>query len=496
MLLIGYDIGSSSVKASLVDSTTKKVLLNAQYPEREMSMISHQEGWAEQHPQDWWSNLKKVTDKLFESSEIDRKEVKAIGIAYQMHGLVVLDEQGEVVRPSIIWCDSRAVSIGEDALEAIGKENCLASMLNSPGNFTASKLKWVKENEPANFDKIKNVLLPGDFIAYKFTGKLHTTISGLSEGIFWDFQKEKINSTLLDYYGIGDQLLPPIVPTFSNQGKVKAEIANEFGFSTDAIVSYRAGDQPNNAFTLNAINPGEIAATAGTSGVVYGIVDQLAYDRESRVNTFAHVNHSANIQRRLGVLLCINGTGSAYSWLRNQLAAESSYPDLEIKASKVPAGADGVLFFPFGNGAERMLGNQQIGAQFQNLQFNRHGFSHLVRACLEGIAFSFVYGINCMKASGVVPNIIKTGNDNLFQSLIFSQTIADLAEVEIQVKEVSGSVGAALGAGLGANEFKTIEEAFSSEEIIKTYYPSTQKESKKAEAYYNWQKTLNTLIKP
>ncbi|MEN8890241.1 MAG: FGGY family carbohydrate kinase [Wenyingzhuangia sp.] len=494
MLLIGYDLGSSSVKASLVDSKTKKVLALAQYPEREMTIDAPQENWAEQHPSDWWSNVCKVTDLLFENTEFCRKDVIAIGIAYQMHGLVTLNSDNEPARPAIIWCDSRAVSIGDKAFEEIGRKNCLEHLLNSPGNFTASKLKWVQENEPETYKTIRKIMLPGDYIAFKFTQKFTTTNTGLSEGVFWDFKNDQLSETIMDYYGFDYDLIPKIVPVFSNQGKITSAIANEFGFDPNTIVSYRAGDQPNNAFSLNVLEPGEIAATGGTSGVVYGVVDQLKFDPNNRVNTFAHINHTEK-QRRLGVLLCINGTGSAYAWLRNNLAEDMDYFELETLANSIEIGADGLSFLPFGNGAERMLQNTIIAAQFEGLQFNKHKLAHMVRACIEGIAFSFVYGIKCMHELGLDPSVIKVGNDNMFQSSIFAKTIATLTHAEIQVKETNGAVGAAIGAGFGANKIESLKVAFDQENIIKTYQADKSKLEAYTKAYEKWLKLLETKIK-
>lgn len=483
-MLLGYDIGSSSVKAALVDSNTNKVIAKAQYPECEMSIISVQEGWAEQHPEDWWSNVKKVTELLFAKCQSKKKQVVAIGIAYQMHGLVAVDSKGEAVRPSIIWCDSRATSIGEKAYKEIGEETCLNNLLNSPGNFTASKLKWVQENEPQLYNRIHKVMLPGDYIAYKFTGEVTTTNIGLSEGIFWDFKEDDLSQALMDYFEFPNSLIPEVLPVFSNQGTIRSDVAKALGFNKNVVISYRSGDQPNNALALNVLEPGEIAATAGTSGVVYGVVDQLRFDPENRVNSFAHVNHTKE-NKRIGVLLCVNGTGSAYSWLRNNLAPQESYLDLEKAALGVPIGSEGLSFLPFGNGAERMLGNRIVGAQYRHLEFNRHGFPHMVRACLEGIAFSLVYGINCMKELGLNPKTIKAGNDNMFQSEIFSKAIATLTGSEIQLKETTGAIGAALGAGYGCGAFNSLLEAFSKEHIIQTYRSDEQKE-KYSRAYEKW----------
>lgn len=494
MLSIGFDLGSSSVKAVLINNKTKQVLASASYPEREMKMDAPEENWAEQHPEEWWNNIQKVTEKLFEKTTSERKQVTAIGVAYQMHGLVTLTANGEVVRPAIIWCDSRAVETGNKAFAAIGEEKCLESMLNSPGNFTASKLAWVKENEPELYKTIAKAMLPGDFIAYKFTNKITTTNTGLSEGVLWDFKKEQLSETIINHYGFDADLFPEVVPVFANQGQISTEMAQAFGFSSEAIVSYRSGDQPNNAFSLNVLKAGEIAATGGTSGVVYGVVDQLKYDVNQRVNTFAHINHTADA-RKLGILLCINGTGSAYAWLRNNLAADKDYFELEKMAQEIKAGAEGLSFLPFGNGAERMLENKIVGAQFDGLQFSKHGLNHMVRACLEGIAFSFVYGIRCMAELGLEPSVMKVGSDNMFQSEVFANTIATLTGAEIQVKETSGAVGAAIGAGYGAGEIESLETAFSEENTLKTYQGEASNKEALEKAYSKWLSALEIKLK-
>lgn len=485
MLLIGYDIGSSSVKAALVDGTTGKSLGLVNYPETEMTMISEKEGWAEQRPEDWWEYIQKATEKLFKTSGQSPKDVKAIGISYQMHGLVALDKSGDVIRPSIIWCDSRAVSIGDSAFEAIGKDQCLQHLLNSPGNFTASKLKWVKDNEPENYARIDKVMLPGDYIAYKLTGEINTTTTGLSEGILWDFVNNEISKDIINHYGFSSDLFPEIKPAFSIQGNISKEISEQLGFGTDTVVSYRAGDQPNNAFSLNVLEPGEVAATGGTSGVVYGVSDHLKFDPECRVNSFAHVNHSEE-NNRVGVLLCVNGAGSAYGWLRNQLSANSTYPELEDKAQSVAIGSEGLSYLPFGNGAERMLGNRVIGANMHNLHFNKHSFNHMVRACLEGIAFSFAYGIECMKHTGITPGVIKAGDDNMFQSEVFSKTISTLTGSRIELKHTSGAIGAALGAGYGAGFYNSLSEAFNDEKVVKVYEPDLANAEQYQKAYEQW----------
>lgn len=494
MYALGYDIGSSSIKAALVDVNTGKTIHITQYPKTEMEMIAHQEGWAEQDPEVWWQAVIKSTNELLAHGDIDNKDITSIGISYQMHGLVCVDKDQNVLRPSIIWCDSRAVGIGDEALTDLGDDYCLGHLLNSPGNFTASKLKWVQEHEPEVFAKIDKVMLPGDYIAMKLTGEISTTISGLSEGMMWDFQEQAVATRLLDHYGIPTSMIPEISSTFSIQGKTSSSGSKQTGIAEGTLVTYRAGDQPNNALSLGVFEPGQVAATGGTSGVVYGISDQLAYDAQSRVNGFAHVNHT-NDTNRIGQLLCINGAGSQYAWTRQQIAAAGiSYPQMEAEIAEINVGSDGLYLLPFGNGAERMLNNKLIGAQMSNIQFNIHSRSHMYRAALEGIAFSFVYGIAVLKDLGIDPSTMRVGNDNLFQSEVFSMTIANLLGSQIDMIDTTGAVGAAKASAVATGHFSSPSEAIASTQPIKTYHPDSSENSAYVEAYENWKTYLTKAL--
>lgn len=488
MYLLGYDIGSSSVKASLVDSQSGKCVASAFYPKSEAAIIAVRPGWAEQEPASWWENLRSATADILASSGADPKDIKAIGISYQMHGLVCVDKDMNVLRPSIIWCDSRAVPYGEKAFDALGHDRCLSHLLNSPGNFTASKLAWVKENEPELYARIYKIMLPGDYIAMKLTGEACTTVSGLSEGIFWDFAEDAPAQMLLDHYGIDRALLPEIRPTFSEQGRVTAAAAKELGLAEGTPVTYRAGDQPNNALSLNVFNPGEIASTAGTSGVVYGVLGDVNYDPQSRVNTFAHVNHTSD-RTRLGVLLCINGTGILNSWMKRNVAPEGiSYPEMNDLAAQAPIGSAGVSIMPFGNGAERMLGNKETGCSVHGVNFNVHGRPHLLRAAQEGIVFSFKYGIEIMEQMGMNVSRIHAGHANMFLSPVFRNTLAGVTGAVIDLYDTDGSVGAAKGAGIGAGIYKDNNEAFATLEKLAVVEPSDTEAYK--EAYEVWKSRL------
>ena len=488
MYLLGYDIGSSSVKASLVDAQSGRCVASAFYPKSEAAIIARKPGWAEQEPSSWWENLKLATADVMASSATDPKDIKAIGISYQMHGLVCVDKDLNVLRPSIIWCDSRAVPYGQKAFDQIGHEACLSHLLNSPGNFTASKLAWVKENEPELYSRIYKIMLPGDYIAMKLTGEVCTTISGLSEGMMWDFSENAPAQILLDYYGIDRSLIADIRPTFSEQGRVTAAAAAELGLAEGIPVTYRAGDQPNNALSLNVFNPGEIASTAGTSGVVYGVLGEVNYDPKSRVNTFAHVNHTED-QTRLGVLLCINGTGILNSWMKRNAAPEGiSYAQMNDLAATAPIGSAGVSILPFGNGAERMLENREVGSSIHGVNFNIHSQAHLLRAAQEGIVFSFKYGIEVMEQMGMNVNKIHAGHANMFLSPIFRNTLAGVTGAVIELYDTDGSVGAAKGAGIGAGIYKDNTEAFSTLEKLAVIEPSDTQEYK--DAYEVWKSRL------
>ena len=492
--LLGLDVGSSSVKASLVNADSGACVASAFYPEKEAPIKAVKAGWAEQDPQMWWDNAKLSLQKVMSDASVKGEDVKAIGISYQMHGLVCVDKDMNVLRPSIIWCDSRAVPYGEKAIESIGRDVCLSRLLNSPGNFTAAKLAWVKENEPDVYERIYKIMLPGDYIAMKLSGVINTTISGLSEGMFWDFKNKEVAGFLLDYFGFDKSLIADIVPTFSVQSEVCAAAAAELGLKEGTPISYRAGDQPNNALSLNVFNPGEIASTAGTSGVVYGVLGDVNYDDRSRVNTFAHVNYTDELDR-LGVLLCINGTGILNAWVRRNVAPEGiSYSDMNEMTASVPIGSDGVTIIPFGNGAERVLENREIGCSIHGLNFNKHGKAHIMRAAQEGIVFSFCYGMEVMQQMGMDIKKIHAGRANMFLSDIFRNTLAGVSGATIELYETDGSVGAAKGAGMGCGIYKDNNEAFATLKKLSVIEPDESRRGEYLEAYASWKETLQKLI--
>jgi xylulokinase len=489
MYLLGFDIGSSSVKASLIRGESGECVASAFYPRQEMKIHAAQPGWAEQDPEGWWQNLKLALAEVLSVSGIAAASIKAIGISYQMHGLVMVDKNQQVIRPSIIWCDSRAAGIGDQAFTGMGKERCLSHFLNSPGNFTASKLKWVKENEPDHFSRIDKIMLPGDFIAMKLSGEIQTTITGLSEGILWDFRENSPARLLLDYYGFDESVIPKLVPVFGEQGRLCGSAASELGLAEGTVISYRAGDQPNNALSLNVLLPGEIATTAGTSGVVYGVSEEIRFDPASRVNTFAHVNHSAQ-QPRLGVLLCINGTGILNSWMKKATGNSHTYEEMNQLAGEVAIGSEGLSILPFGNGAERVLNNRNIGASISGLNFNIHQTAHLLRAAQEGIVFSFKYGMEIMETTGIHPSVIRAGKANMFLSPVFRETLAGITGATIELYNTDGSVGAARGAGIGSGYYPSAADAFRNLIKLETIEPDHSRAAQYQEAYQLWLKHL------
>lgn len=490
MYLLGYDIGSSSVKASVLDVSTGRCVASAAYPPTEAPIKALHPGWAEQSPAAWWHYIKEATASVL-SQGVEATDIAAIGISYQMHGLVAVDKNGEPLRDAIIWCDSRAVAYGEKAFDAIGHDKCLEHMLNSPGNFTASKLAWVKDCEPHIYERIYKAMLPGDYVAMRLTGECCTTVEGLSEYVLWDFCDNAPSSLVLDYFGVDKALLPEICDTFGIQGRVTASAAAELGLREGTPVTYRAGDQPNNALSLNVLEPRQIAATAGTSGVVYGIIDEVKYDSMSRVNNFAHVNHTQD-KPRIGVLACINGTGILNSWMRRNIAPEGmSYAQMNEAAAGVPAGSEGLAILPFGNGAERLLCNSTPGCSMHGINFNIHTRAHLLRAAQEGIAFAFMYGIEIMEDMGLKVDRIHAGNANMFLSPVFRQTLADISGAVIELVDTDGALGAARGAGIGAGIYKNAAEAFATLDIVDTIVPGNGRQAVK-EAYGRWKEILLT----
>jgi len=490
MLLLGIDLGTSSIKVSVVDVETQQSIASAQYPEEETTITSLQTGWAEQSPETWWQNIKEAIKKVNATRRFDPKNIAAIGIAYQMHGLVLVNKQQKVLRDSIIWCDSRAVETGNVAFKKIGEQRSLSALLNSPGNFTASKLSWVKENEPKIFESSYKMMLPGDFAAMKLTGEITTTSSALSEGIFWDFQEDELSKDVMNCFGFDEKIIPEVKPLFSSHGSLLSEVAKELSLNPGIPVSYKAGDQLNNALSLNVFQPGEVAATAGTSGVIYAITDGLFFDKLSRVNAFAHVNHSKK-ERRVGVLLCINGTGIMNRWIKDLSA--TNYNEMNRQASQIQPGSDGLSVLPFGNGAERIFENKMVGAHLLHIDLNKHSKAHLFRATQEGIVYSFRFGLDIMRENGILPSVIRVGKANMFLSDLFAASFVDATNVPVEMYDNDGSVGAALGAGIGAGIFSSPKEAFSNLKLIKRIDPSSNLKVYD-ELYGKWKQELLKFV--
>lgn len=491
MLLLGIDLGTSSIKVAVTEADTHTVLAMAQYPDTEVGILSRQPGWAEQSPDGWWEHIQQAVRRVHASGAYDPAGIAAIGIAYQMHGLVLVDKEQRVLRDSIIWCDSRAVPYGDRAFAAIGEKKALAHLLNSPGNFTAAKLAWVKEQEPAIYEKIDKVLLPGDFIALRMTGEATTSISALSEGIFWDFEADALSEDVFNYFGFDKKLIPVVRPLFGEHGRLQAGPAAALGLKAGIPVTYKAGDQPNNALSLNVLEPGEVAATAGTSGVIYGVSDRLTYDPGSRVNSFAHVNYSP-AARRIGVLLCINGTGILNRWIRDLGAGGWDYNRLNAEAARIRPGSEGLRVLPFGNGAERIFHNRILGAQLLDIDLNLHGPAHLYRAGQEGIAFAFRYGLDIMRENGMDPSVIRAGRANMFLSPVFTEAFVNATNVPVELYNSDGSVGAALGAGIGAGIFRSPKEAFAGMKAVGMIKPEKSEEYEVL--YGKWREALEKYL--
>jgi xylulokinase len=492
MYLLGIDVGTSSIKVSVVEAGTRKCVASASFPDTESGISAPFPGWAEQHPGEWWEQVKQAILRANSTKKYDPLEIAAIGIAYQMHGLVLVDKNGRLLRDSIIWCDSRAVALGDNAFDAIGHEKCLSSLLNSPGNFTASKFAWVKLHEPGIFDRTDKLMLPGDFIALMLTGEITTSPSALSEGIFWDFQTNGLSEDVMAYFGFDPGVIPAIQPVFSDHGRLKSDVAALLGMKPGIPVSYKAGDQPNNALSLNVMQPGEVAATAGTSGVIYGISSGLISDRRSRINTFAHVNHSA-AETRTGALLCINGTGILNRWAKDLFSAGATYNEMNAEGNRIAPGSDGLRILPFGNGAERMLENRIVAAHIQCIDLNRHTRAHLFRAVQEGIAFAFRYGLDIMRENGMQPSVIRAGRTNLFLSRLFTETFVNVTGIPVELYDADGSTGAALGAGYGAGIYHSEKEAFHHESPLETVLP--QHGSSYEAIYREWKNLLEAQLK-
>lgn len=496
MYLLGFDIGSSSIKGALIDAESKKTIRVVSAPDREMPIDSPDRGFAEQDPEMWWKYVCRCSNMLMEHHPEAKNRIGAIGLTYQMHGLVLTDDEGKVLRSSVIWCDSRAVSTGRELEEKLDANAFLGSHYNVPGNFTFSKLRWVQKHQPDIFEQSEKFMLPGDYIAFRMTGEIRTSYTGLSEAILWNFKEGKANEDLLRQWDMDPRLIPGHAPSFATQGYVHATAREELGLDSGGKipVSYRSGDQPNNAWSLNVNEPGVMAGAGGTSGVLYGISEDPVIDLTQRTNSFAHVNYEPE-RPRIGVLLCINGAGILYSWIRKNITgSDFSYDELERRATSVAPGADGLQFLPFGNGAERMLQNKPVQAHLMQLDLNRHRQDHIIRAGLEGVGFAFVYGYEIMKGLGLASDILRVGNDNLFLSGIFSGLISAMTGMRIEIREATGAVGAALGAGVGAGIYTSPQDAMKDSAVLQTVIPDPELQELYRPYYKLWKTELNNKL--
>lgn len=494
-MYLGIDLGSSSLKLSLFDPQSETYIASVTYPETELAISTPFEGWAEQDPEMWWHNFMEALRSLKEKG-FRLTDLKSIGISYQMHGLVLVDKDQQVLRPSIIWCDSRAVAKGEEAFNALGTHYCSTHLLNAPGNFTASKLAWVKEFEPEIYSRIHKIMLPGDYLAMRLTGKITTTNTGLSEGIFWDFSTKSVSNTLLKAFDIEEDLIPEQVNAIGAKIKIQPKMAEMLGLSPQLTLSYRCGDQPNNAFSLDVLEPGEVAATAGTSGVIYAVTDTNISDEKSRINTFLHVNDT-DTQPRNGVLICVNGTGILYSWLKRLLTkgpCGMEYEEMNSLASKVEPGSEGLMCMPFGNGAERIFQNQIIGSHFSNINFNVHTTSHIIRSGLEGIVYAMNAGLEVFKELGGQPTSIRAGQANLFLSPVFREIFVNVTGTRLEIYNTDGAAGAARGAALGDGFYQSTREAFDSLEQTECLEPDPALQEYYQSSYLDWIQTLNKFV--
>ncbi|WP_339655368.1 FGGY-family carbohydrate kinase, partial [uncultured Salegentibacter sp.] len=346
---------------------------------------------------------------------------------------------------------------------------------------------------PENFKKASIMMLPGDYIAAKLSETPQISTSGLSEAALWDFSKGKLATEVLDKMGLSEDFIPEIVPSFGDQATVSSAIANELGLDPDTKINYRAGDQPNNAFSLNALKPGDIATTAGTSAVMYAVSAENTFDPESRVNTFLHVNNTEKAKHN-GVLLCINGSGILYQWLRKIISVGREelipYEKLNEEAAKVEPGSKGLRFYPFGNGVERIFSNKEVNSGIENLNYNIHQPAHLIRSACEGIVFAMNYGFEVMQSIGVEGKVVRAGKDNLFLSPVFREIFVNTTQTTLELYNTSGAEGAARGAAVGYGFYKEFDDAFTSLKCLERMEPDPKLSKQYQEIYQEWKQNI------
>lgn len=468
--LIGIDASTTATKAILVDGTGDPIATGV----REYGYETPRPGWAEQHPGQWWEGAVGAIADVLSKAEIDGSEVAAVGLSGQMHGLVMLDAAGDVIRPAILWNDQRTADQCDRIRREIGPEQLVSLTGNDAmTGFTAPKLLWVRENEPEEFDRIASIMLPKDYVRFMLTSAVATDMADGSGTLLMDVANRRWSGEMMDLVGLSPGQMPELFEGQSVTGTVGAEAAQLTGLAPGTPVVAGGGDQAANAVGVGAVESSTGALSLGTSGVVFVASDRPVVEPKGRVHAFCHAVPGK--WHAMGVMLSAAGS---LRWFREALAPDVPFDELVSEASSVGPGADGLRFLPYLTGERTPHSNPHAKAAFVGLTTG-HGRAHMTRAVLEGVAFGLADGASLMRDAGIIMPAVFNSSGGGTRSQLWRQIISDVLDVKLAtVKTVEGAAfGAALLAGIGVGIWPDVTEAARVVERVETTEPGADAEA-------------------
>jgi xylulokinase len=491
MYFLGIDVGTGGTRALVIDQSGSVV---SSASEEHQPFASPQIGWAEQDPTDWWRASGVAVSHALRQGSVRAEQIACVGFSGQMHGAVLLDAQGSVVRPALIWCDVRTEKQAQELTSLIGAER-LRQLTCNPAltNFTLTKCLWVRENEPENWSRVCSLMLPKDYVRFRLTGERATDLADASGTLLLDVANRRWSQQILDFVQMDRSLLPALYESPEICGQISEAGATATGLIAGTPVVAGAGDQAANAIGIGVVSPGAVSATIGTSGVVLAATNLPALDPEGRVHTFCH-----GMANRWLVMGVTQAAGLSLRWFRDQFGMANghreSYEDLTAEAAKIPAGAEGLLWAPYLMGERTPYLDANARAMLVGLTAS-HTRAHVIRAILEGVAFSLRDTFTIFEQIAVPVKTIRLGGGGA-RSPLWRQIQADVYshEVETVAVEEGAAYGAAILAGVGAKAWPTVDAACAAVvHVASATDPSIQDSSVMNRAYSSYRRIYPSM---
>jgi xylulokinase len=457
MPILGIDVGTGGTRALVVDQSGH---ILAAATEEHLPFASPQLGWAEQDPRDWWRAATVAIRKALQLANVSPASIACVGFSGQMHGAVLLDERDEVIRPALIWCDQRTQAQCDELRNIFGERRLIELTCNPPlTNFTLTKMLWVREHEPQNWVRVRKVMLPKDYVRLRLTGESAIDVADASGTLMLNVAKRQWAGEVLEKTGIDGRVLPKLCESPEICGRICDAGARESGLAAGTPVVAGAGDQAAGAVGIGINRPGTVSATIGTSGVVFAATDRPALDPRGRLHTFCHA-----IPDRWHVMGVTQAAGLSLRWFRDQLGGGEALPgdgydQMCAAAARVSPGSEGAYWAPYLMGERTPHLDPDARAAFVGLTAS-HTRAHLIRAVLEGVAFSLKDTFTILDEIGVPASQIRLGGGGA-RSAVWRQIQADVfgSVVQILAAEEGAAYGAAILAGVGAACWSSVDEA-------------------------------------